>query len=43
MAEAAAVLAEVTGRPAVYREQTVEEAWATRVPPGTPTGRSRAG
>ena len=36
MAEAAAVLAEVTGRPAVYREQTVEEAWATRRPSGHP-------
>jgi uncharacterized protein YbjT (DUF2867 family) len=36
MAEAAAVLAEVTGRPAAYREQTVEEAWATRRPSGHP-------
>jgi uncharacterized protein YbjT (DUF2867 family) len=36
MAEAVAVLAEVTGRPAVYREQTVEEAWATRRPSGHP-------
>jgi uncharacterized protein YbjT (DUF2867 family) len=36
MAEAAEVLAEVTGRPAVYREQTVEEAWATRRPSGHP-------
>jgi uncharacterized protein YbjT (DUF2867 family) len=36
MAEAAAVLAEVTGRPAVYREQTVKEAWATRRPSGHP-------
>jgi uncharacterized protein YbjT (DUF2867 family) len=36
MAEAAAVLAEVTGRPAEYREQTVEEAWATRRPSGHP-------
>ncbi len=36
MAEAAAVLAEVTGRPAVYREQTVEQAWATRRPSGHP-------
>ncbi len=36
MAEAAAVLAEVTGRPAVYREQTVEQAWATRRPSGRP-------
>jgi uncharacterized protein YbjT (DUF2867 family) len=36
MAEAAAVLADVTGRPAVYREQTVEQAWATRRPSGHP-------
>jgi uncharacterized protein YbjT (DUF2867 family) len=36
MAEAAAVLTEVTGRPAEYREQTVEEAWATRRPSGHP-------
>ena len=36
MAEAAAALAEVTGRPALYREQTVEEAWATRRPSGHP-------
>lgn len=36
MAEAAAVLEEVTGRPAGYRDQTVEEAWATRRPPGHP-------
>ena len=36
MAEAAAVLTEVTGRPAVYREQTVEEAWASRRPSGHP-------
>ncbi|MGY1638039.1 SDR family oxidoreductase [Geodermatophilus sp. SYSU D00742] len=34
--EAVAVLAEVTGRPAVYRRQTVEEAWATRRPSGHP-------
>jgi NAD(P)H dehydrogenase (quinone) len=34
--EAAAVLAEVTGRPAAYRRQTVEEAWATRRPSGHP-------
>src|SRR5947209_3385907 len=32
LAEAAAVLEEVTGRPAAYREQTEEEAWATRRP-----------
>ncbi|MBM7804836.1 uncharacterized protein YbjT (DUF2867 family) [Geodermatophilus bullaregiensis] len=36
LAEAAAVLAEVTGRPAEYRQQTVEEAWATRRPSGHP-------
>jgi len=36
MAEAAAVLAEVTGRPAEYCDQTVEEAWATRRPSGHP-------
>jgi NAD(P)H dehydrogenase (quinone) len=36
MAEAAAVLGEVTGRPATYRQQTVEEAWATRRPSGHP-------
>jgi NAD(P)H dehydrogenase (quinone) len=34
--DAAAVLAEVTSRPAVYRRQTVEEAWATRRPSGHP-------
>jgi NAD(P)H dehydrogenase (quinone) len=36
MAEAAAVLAEVTGRPVEYRNQTVEEAWATRRLSGHP-------
>jgi NAD(P)H dehydrogenase (quinone) len=36
LAEAAAVLTEVTGRPAEYRDQTVEEAWATRRPSGHP-------
>jgi uncharacterized protein YbjT (DUF2867 family) len=36
LAEAAAVLEEVTGRPAGYRDQTVEEAWATRRPSGHP-------
>jgi uncharacterized protein YbjT (DUF2867 family) len=36
MTEAAAVLAEITGRPAEYRGQTVEEAWATRRPSGHP-------
>jgi NAD(P)H dehydrogenase (quinone) len=34
--DAAAVLTEVTGLPAVYRPQTVEEAWATRRPSGHP-------
>ena len=34
--DAAAVLAEVTGRPATYRRQTVEEAWTTRRPSGHP-------
>jgi uncharacterized protein YbjT (DUF2867 family) len=36
MAEAAAVLTEVTGIPTEYRPQTVEEAWATRRPSGHP-------
>ncbi|MCW2701784.1 MAG: NmrA family protein [Blastococcus sp.] len=36
MSDAAAVLAEVTGRPAVYLDQTVEDAWATRRPSGHP-------
>ena len=36
MAEAADVLTEVTGRPVAYRDQTVEEAWATRRPSGHP-------
>jgi NAD(P)H dehydrogenase (quinone) len=36
LAEAAAVLEEVTGLPAAYREQTVDEAWATRRPSGHP-------
>jgi NAD(P)H dehydrogenase (quinone) len=36
MSEAAAVLSEVTGVPAEYRDQTVEEAWATRRPSGHP-------
>jgi uncharacterized protein YbjT (DUF2867 family) len=34
LAEAAQVLTEVTGVPADYRDQTVEEAWATRRPSG---------
>jgi uncharacterized protein YbjT (DUF2867 family) len=36
MAEAAGVLREITGRPAGFRDQTVEEAWATRRPSGHP-------
>ena len=36
MAEAAEVLTEITGRPVTYRDQTVEEAWATRRPSGHP-------
>jgi NAD(P)H dehydrogenase (quinone) len=36
LAEAAAVLTEITGRPTEYRDQTVEEAWATRRPSGHP-------
>jgi uncharacterized protein YbjT (DUF2867 family) len=36
LAEAAAVLEEVTGRPVTYRPQTVAEAWATRRPSGHP-------
>jgi uncharacterized protein YbjT (DUF2867 family) len=36
MTEAAAVLAEITGRPAEYRPETVEEAWASRRPSGHP-------
>jgi NAD(P)H dehydrogenase (quinone) len=36
LAEAAGVLAEITGRPAEYRDQTVDEAWATRRPSGRP-------
>src|SRR3954447_738528 len=36
MAEAAAVLTEVTGRPVRYENQTVEEAWQTRRPSGHP-------
>jgi len=34
--EAAQVLTEITGRPVDYRNQTVEEAWATRRPSGHP-------
>jgi uncharacterized protein YbjT (DUF2867 family) len=36
LAEAARVLTEITGLPAEYRDQTVEEAWATRRPSGHP-------
>lgn len=36
MAEAAAVLTDVTGRPTTYRHQSVDEAWATRRPSGHP-------
>jgi len=36
MTEAADVLSEVIGRPVTYRDQTVEEAWATRRPSGHP-------
>jgi len=36
MAEAAAVLTEVIGRPVRYENQTVEEAWETRRPSGHP-------
>jgi NAD(P)H dehydrogenase (quinone) len=36
MADAAAVLTEVAGRPVTYREETVEQAWATRRPSGHP-------
>jgi NAD(P)H dehydrogenase (quinone) len=36
LAEAAEVLAGVIGRPVEYRDQTVEEAWATRRPSGHP-------
>jgi NAD(P)H dehydrogenase (quinone) len=36
LGEAAGVLAEVIGRPVEYRDQTVEEAWATRRPSGHP-------
>jgi uncharacterized protein YbjT (DUF2867 family) len=36
LGEAADLLAEITGRPAEYRDQTVEEAWATRRPSGHP-------
>jgi uncharacterized protein YbjT (DUF2867 family) len=36
MTEAADVLTEITGRPVTYRDQTVEEAWATRRPSGHP-------
>ncbi|MGY1913865.1 hypothetical protein [Blastococcus sp. SYSU DS0973] len=34
--EAAALLGELTGRPARYRRQTVPEAWTSRRPSGAP-------
>jgi uncharacterized protein YbjT (DUF2867 family) len=36
LTEAADVLTEITGRPVTYRDQSVEEAWATRRPSGHP-------
>jgi NAD(P)H dehydrogenase (quinone) len=36
LAEAAAVLTEITGLPAEYRAETVDEAWASRRPSGHP-------
>jgi NAD(P)H dehydrogenase (quinone) len=36
LGEAADVLSTVTGRPVRFRDQTVEEAWATRLPSGRP-------
>ncbi|HLM04818.1 MAG TPA: SDR family oxidoreductase [Blastococcus sp.] len=36
LAEAAAVLTEVTGVPAEYRAETIDEAWASRRPSGHP-------
>jgi uncharacterized protein YbjT (DUF2867 family) len=36
LAEAAAVLTEVSGVPVTYREETVEQAWASRRPSGHP-------
>jgi NAD(P)H dehydrogenase (quinone) len=36
MPEAASGLTEITGRPVSYRDQSVEEAWATRRPSGHP-------
>ena len=36
MTEAAEVLTAITGRPVTYRDQTVEQAWATRRPSGHP-------
>jgi uncharacterized protein YbjT (DUF2867 family) len=36
MTEAADVLTQITGRPVGYRDQSVEEAWATRRPSGHP-------
>jgi uncharacterized protein YbjT (DUF2867 family) len=36
MTEAAELLTGITGRPVTYRDQTVEQAWATRRPSGHP-------
>jgi uncharacterized protein YbjT (DUF2867 family) len=36
MGDAAAVLTEITGRPTEYREETIEQAWASRRPSGHP-------
>jgi NAD(P)H dehydrogenase (quinone) len=36
LAQAAAVLTEITGRRTEFRDQTIEEAWATRRPSGHP-------
>jgi uncharacterized protein YbjT (DUF2867 family) len=36
MGDAAAVLSEITGRPTEYREETIEQAWASRRPSGHP-------
>ena len=36
LAEAAAVLTEVTGRPVRYQAQDLDQAWATRRPSGAP-------
>lgn len=36
LAETAAVLSDVTGRPVTYHEETIEEAWESRRPTGAP-------